>query len=123
MADIVVTNQIDRNQRFAFYEVDNTLASVLVAAGIASYAPKKAAAKALPEWSILRTTISGIPYIQHRLGSNVSTYDGPAADAKRAFPTCPQAIIDELADAQKQVAVAQQNAARASEQARNRLQR
>ena len=121
--DIIVTNQIDRNQRFAFYEVDNTLAAILQAAGIATPAPKKAAQKTQPEWCIFRTTISEIPYIQHRLGSNVSTYDGPAVDTKRAFPTCPQAIIDELADAQRQVAVEKQNAARAHEQALNRIQK
>lgn len=123
MADLIITNQIDRNQRFAFFEVDNTLASILHAAGIAEYAPKKVAAKSRPEFCVLRTTASHIPYIQRRLGSNIYTYDGPAADAVRQFPTCPQAIIDELADAQRQDAIADQNAVRVNEKWLNRIQK
>jgi len=122
MADLIITNQIDRNQRFAFFEVDNTLAAILNAAGIASYAPKKTAPKVLLEWSTCRT-VSGVPFIQHRVGASVSLYDGPAAGAKREFPACPQAIIDELADAQKQAITENNNAVRAAEQAQNRRQK
>jgi hypothetical protein len=121
MADLIIHNQLDHNQHFAFYEVNNEVAAMFVAAGIATYAPKKAAPKAPPEWCVLRNKYSDVPFIEHRVGATRSAYEGPAAAAKNAFPTCPQAIIDELADAQRQLAVAQQNAARASEQARNRL--
>ena len=109
MADIVVTNQIDRTQRFAFYEVDNTLASVLVAAGLATYAAPKAAPKTLPEWGVSFNKVAERYYIRHIVGATTTMYDGPAAGAKREFPDCPQSVIDELADAQKQAATEQHN--------------
>ena len=122
MADIIIHNQIDRNQHFAFNEVSNEVAHMFVAAGIATYAPKKAAPKTQPEWCTGRT-VSDVPFIRHCVGSTFFTYDGPAAGAKRAFPDCPQATIDELAEAQRQDAIAKQNAFRVQTKWDNRVQK